>query len=79
MPLELSYFEEAVDYLLKHPAIKSDRGIGICAISKAAEIALCMAAALPASKIGAVVLLNTLVNFTVMPIHYNGKIFCDGN
>ena len=74
----MAYFEEAVDFLMDHPMVTSVKGIGVCAISKGAEIALCMASALPSSKIGAVGLLNTICNFGVVPVHYHGELFCEG-
>ncbi|XP_078366122.1 acyl-coenzyme A thioesterase 5-like [Oculina patagonica] len=40
---ELEYFEEAANWLVKHPAVMS-RGIGVMGVSKGAEIALMMAA-----------------------------------
>merc|ERR1711971_1275 len=42
--LEISYFEEAVDFLLSHPKIEAKKGIGVCGLSKGASIALAMAA-----------------------------------
>ena len=58
--------------------VKSNKGVGICGISKAAEIALCMAAALPSAKMGAVALLNGPVIAVLDPVYYQGKLFCEG-
>ena len=77
--MELSYFEDAVDYLIDlHPLVKSDKGIGVCAISKGGEIALCMASAFPSHKIGAVAVMCSLVSVGMVPMYYHGKLYCDG-
>jgi hypothetical protein len=41
---ELDYFEEAVDALLAHENVKTEAGIGIVGISKAAELCLILGA-----------------------------------
>ena len=48
----MDYFEEAIDFLMKHPKIYSKKGIGACGISKGGEACLAMAATLPESKLG---------------------------
>ena len=35
------YFEEALDFLIDHPQIQAEKGIGVCGISKGAEFGLC--------------------------------------
>ncbi|XP_009869478.1 PREDICTED: acyl-coenzyme A thioesterase 1-like [Apaloderma vittatum] len=47
--LELSYFEEAVNFLQKQPQVK-DTGIGVLGLSKGADLALSMATFLPGIK-----------------------------
>ncbi|XP_015261700.1 PREDICTED: acyl-coenzyme A amino acid N-acyltransferase 2-like [Gekko japonicus] len=54
-PMDLEYFEEAAEFLLKHPKVRGP-SLGIVAISKGAEIALAMATYLP--QIGAAVCIN---------------------
>ena len=76
--MELSYFEKALDFLMEHPQIDGKNGIGVCAISKGAEIALSMAAFLPKSKLGAVAVMNTMLQFTIMDVHYNGVKVIEG-
>ena len=40
--MDMVYFEEALDFLIDHPQIESEKGIGVCGISKGAEFGLCM-------------------------------------
>uniref|UniRef100_A0A8C4XPR8 Acyl-coenzyme A thioesterase 1 n=1 Tax=Falco tinnunculus TaxID=100819 RepID=A0A8C4XPR8_FALTI len=47
--LELSYFEEAVNFLRKQPQVKAT-GIGVLGLSKGADLALSMATFLPGIK-----------------------------
>ena len=77
--MEMSYFEEAIDFLMKQDVIKSDKGIGICGISKGAELCLAMAATLPSNKVGAAVLLNALLSYSMVDVTYQGSKVCDGN
>uniref|UniRef100_A0A6I8QMZ8 Bile acid-CoA:amino acid N-acyltransferase n=1 Tax=Xenopus tropicalis TaxID=8364 RepID=A0A6I8QMZ8_XENTR len=44
--VDLTYFEEAAQFLLRNPKVSGD-GVGVVAVCKAAEIALCMASYLP--------------------------------
>ena len=53
--MEMAYFEEAIDLLQKKTEIKSDKGLGICGISKGGDIALTLASILPPEKLGAIV------------------------
>ncbi|KAM4707502.1 acyl-coenzyme A amino acid N-acyltransferase 2-like isoform 1-T2 [Discoglossus pictus] len=47
--VDLTYFEEAAQYLLRNPKISGD-GVGVLGVSKGAEIALAMATYLPQVK-----------------------------
>ncbi|KAG8456829.1 hypothetical protein GDO86_002567 [Hymenochirus boettgeri] len=47
--VDLTYFEEAAQFLLRNPKVLGD-GIGVLGTSKGAEIALCMASYLPQVK-----------------------------
>eukprot|EP00079_Xenopus_tropicalis_P027980 XP_012822463.1 PREDICTED: acyl-coenzyme A amino acid N-acyltransferase 2-like [Xenopus tropicalis] len=50
MPIaDLPYFEEAAQFLLRNPKVSGD-GVGVVAMCKGAEIALCMASYLPQVK-----------------------------
>jgi cephalosporin-C deacetylase-like acetyl esterase len=75
-PLDIGYFEEALDLLIANPHIDSKNGIGICGISKGGEVSLAMAACLPESKIGPVAVMNTVMNFGIVPAVYKGQIIC---
>ena len=77
-PMEMSYFEEAIDFLTKQDVIKSDKGIGVCGISKGAELCLAMAATMPPNKVGAAVLLNALLSYSMVDVTYKGSKVCDG-
>ncbi|XP_071966290.1 bile acid-CoA:amino acid N-acyltransferase [Engystomops pustulosus] len=53
--VDLTYFEEAAQFLCHHPKVSSD-GVGVVAICKGAEMALCMASYLP--QVAATVCIN---------------------
>ena len=76
--MELSYFEEAIDFLMKQQMIKTDKGIGICGISKGADIALTLSAILSPSKLGAIAVLNTLISSAVVGATYQGRTVTKG-
>ena len=76
--MDIAYFEEAVDYLMDLDVIKSDKGIGVCGISKGAEVCLAMASSLPKSKLGAIVCLNALLSYSMVDVMYKGSKVCDG-
>lgn len=76
-PLEMDYFEEAIDFLLDHPKVERSKGVGVCGISKGAEACLAMASTISESKLGAVAVLNTIIYHGVMPVHYKSKLVCD--
>ncbi len=74
----MDYLEEALDVLIKRKAIKSDKGLGLSGISKGGEISLAMMAYLPEDKIGAVAIMNSVMNLGVIPAVYKGKTVCEG-
>ena len=76
--MDISYFEEAIDFLAKQKTIKSDQGIGVCGISKGAEVCLAMAAALPSSKLGAIVVLNALMSYSMVDVFYKKSFISKG-
>ena len=76
--MELAYFEEAIDFLRNKSEIKSDQGIGICGISKGADIALSLSSVLTPSKIGAIAVLNTLISSAVVGAQYKGLTISKG-
>ncbi|NXP17835.1 ACNT2 acyltransferase, partial [Scytalopus superciliaris] len=53
--LDLEYFEEATDRLLRHPKVRGP-GVGVVGVSKGAEVALAMASFLP--RVAATVWIN---------------------
>ncbi|XP_036061607.1 acyl-coenzyme A thioesterase 5-like [Onychomys torridus] len=69
--LRLEYFEEAVDYLLRHPQVKGP-GIGLLGISKGAELCLSMASFL--KGITAAVLINGSVANVAGTLYYKDEI-----
>ena len=76
--MEMAYFEEAIDLLQKRKDIKSDKGIGICGISKGGDIALTLASILPPSKLGAIAVMNTLISSAVVGTKYKDKDISKG-
>ena len=77
--MDMVYFEEALDFLIDHPKIQAEKGIGVCGISKGAEFGLAMAASIPSSKIGAIAAINGTVYSCMVPIYYKNKLVCEGN
>ena len=77
-PMEMAYFEEAIDLLQKKTEIKSDKGLGICGISKGGDIALTLASILPPEKLGAIAVMNTLISSAVVGTKYKGKTVSKG-
>ena len=77
--MDMVYFEEALDFLIYHPQIESEKGIGVCGISKGAEFGLAMAGSMPSSKIGAIATINGTVYSCMVPIYYKKKLVCEGN
>ena len=71
--LEIVYFEEAVDFLLAHPQIETEKGVGVCGISKGASIALAMAATISRSKLGAIAAINGPIYSTMVSMNYKGN------
>ncbi|KAB7496143.1 Acyl-coenzyme A thioesterase 5 [Armadillidium nasatum] len=69
--IDLSYFEEGVDFLLSHPKIKKS-GIGAIGVSKGADIANGMGAFLP--KVKAVVSVNGLGVNILCPMKYKDLV-----
>ncbi|XP_049626384.1 acyl-coenzyme A thioesterase 1-like isoform X17 [Suncus etruscus] len=67
--LHLEYFEEAVDYLLKHPQVKGP-GVGLLGISKGGDLCLSMASFL--KNITATVIINGPLVNVGGTLHYKG-------
>ncbi|XP_017694427.1 PREDICTED: acyl-coenzyme A amino acid N-acyltransferase 1-like isoform X1 [Lepidothrix coronata] len=61
--LDLEYFEEAADFLLRHPKVRGP-GLGVVGVSKGAEVALALASFLPQ---------------VVATVWINGTAFLHGN
>ena len=77
-PLDLDYFEEAVDLLLDRDEVQKERGLGLIGISKSGDIVLEMAAFIPSNKIKAVVAMNCMPNALVTDVDYKGKRVLSG-
>ena len=77
-PLDLDYFEEAVDLLQNRDEVQKERGLGLIGISKSGDIVLEMAAFFPSSKIKAVVAMNCMPNALVTDVDYKGKRVLSG-
>ncbi|XP_053550349.1 bile acid-CoA:amino acid N-acyltransferase [Bombina bombina] len=73
--LDLEYFEEATELLLRHPKVAGPK-VGVVAVSKGAEIALTMASCLP--QIGATVSINGSCNAYGGTFYYKGNIILKG-
>ena len=67
-PLNIEYFEEAIDFLSSHPKVKSD-GIGLYGQSMGGNIALTIISSVD-TKIKSVVCVNGCVSCSVMPYIY---------
>ena len=76
--MEMTYFEEAVDFLISHPQIDAEKGVGVCGISKGAEVGLAMAATISSSKLGAIAVMNGTVYSCMVDLYYKGKLVCEG-
>ncbi|XP_073489170.1 acyl-coenzyme A amino acid N-acyltransferase 1-like isoform X2 [Aquarana catesbeiana] len=73
--LDLEYFEEATDLLLKHPKVAGPK-LGVLGVSKGAEIGLLLASYLP--QIGATVSINGSCNIYGSTIYHRGKVLIKG-
>ncbi|XP_062433026.1 bile acid-CoA:amino acid N-acyltransferase [Rhea pennata] len=67
--LDLEYFEEAADLLLRHPKVRGP-GLGVIGVSKGAEVALAMATFLP--QVVATVWINGTASLHGTPLLYKG-------
>ncbi|XP_054246373.1 acyl-coenzyme A amino acid N-acyltransferase 2-like [Indicator indicator] len=65
--LDLSYFEEAAEMLLRHPQVRGP-GLGVVGVSKGAEVALAMATFLP--QVVATVWINGTASLHGNPLVY---------
>ncbi|XP_077565588.1 acyl-coenzyme A thioesterase 1 [Stigmatopora nigra] len=70
--LDLEYFEEAVNFLQKHPEVRGP-GIGVISMSHSGALALSMASFF--SGIAATVCINGCSGNTVIPLHYKDIVF----
>lgn len=68
--VDLDYFEEAADLLLRHPKVLGP-GIGVVGVSKGAEIALLMATFL--KQVKATVCINGPTSINGYPVHYRDR------
>ena len=68
--LDIEYFEEAVEWLYKHPKVQPG-GVGIHAISRGSEIALSLAAV--CDKVSAVVAIGTPKGYSGASVSYQGE------
>ena len=73
VPLNLDYFEEAVDYMLNLPQVDKDHGVALSGLSKAGEIVLTMASFLPNEKLSGVIIMNSVMNYFVQNVNYKGE------
>ncbi|KAM4631899.1 acyl-coenzyme A amino acid N-acyltransferase 2-like [Discoglossus pictus] len=73
--LELEYFEEAADLLLRHPKVSRPK-VGVLGVSKGAEIALVIASYLP--QIGATVSINGTCSLYGSTFYSKGNIILKG-
>ncbi|XP_078595701.1 LOW QUALITY PROTEIN: acyl-coenzyme A thioesterase 5-like [Branchiostoma floridae x Branchiostoma japonicum] len=67
----LDYFEEAADWLLSLPNVRS-HGVGVLGTSYGGELALCMASYM--SKVSAVAVTSSLTAVTIAPLHYKDGV-----
>ncbi|XP_008944372.1 PREDICTED: bile acid-CoA:amino acid N-acyltransferase, partial [Merops nubicus] len=65
--LDLEYFEEAAELLLRHPKVRGP-GLGVVGVSKGAEVALAMATFLP--QVVATVWINGMSSVYGIPLVY---------
>ena len=73
-PLDIAYFEEAVDFLRSRNEVIQNQGVSLWSISQGGTIALAMAALL-GDKIHSVVLINSIFKSMMQPILYKGNLF----
>ncbi|KAM5152462.1 acyl-coenzyme A amino acid N-acyltransferase 1-like [Mantella aurantiaca] len=73
--LDLEYFEEASDLLLKHPKVAGPK-LGVLGASKGAEIALLMASYL--TQVGVTVSINGTANIHGSTIYHKGNVLIKG-
>ena len=74
----MEYFEGALDYLLDHPKICSQNGIGITGVSKGGENAMAMGAFLPESKIAALEILVAPLQYIGAKLTYKNETVLNG-
>ena len=77
-PINLDYFEEAIDMLLNMKEIQQNKGVGLMAISKAGEVALAMTGFLPQHKISATCILNSGMNVFMQDVYYKDQKVLEG-
>ena len=77
-PLDLDYFEEAVDFMLNLPQVDTKHGVALSGLSKAGEIVLSMAAFLPNEKLSGVIIMNSVMNYFVQDVIYKGEKVLSG-
>ena len=77
-PLDLDYFEEAVDFMLSLPQVDKSHGVAVSGLSKAGEIVLSMAAFLPNEKLSGVIIMNSVMNYFVQDVMYKGDKVLSG-
>ncbi|CAI9744160.1 acyl-coenzyme A amino acid N-acyltransferase 1-like [Octopus vulgaris] len=69
--VDFEYFEEAIDYLINHEQVSSEKGIGVLGTSLGGVIALYMAKECP--QVSAAISINATPTFFVFSIRHNGK------
>ena len=72
-PLNLEYFEDAVDYMLNLPQVDKDYGVALSGLSKAGEIVLTMASFIPNEKLSGVIIMNSVMNYFIQNVNYKGE------
>ena len=77
-PLNLDYFEEAVDFMLSLPQVDKNHGVAVSGLSKAGEVVLSMAAFLPNEKLSGVIIMNSVMNYFVQDVMYKGEKVLSG-
>ncbi|XP_029657994.1 acyl-coenzyme A amino acid N-acyltransferase 1-like [Octopus sinensis] len=69
--VDFEYFEEAIEWLINHEQVSSEKGIGVLGASLGGIIAVYMAKECP--QVSAVISINGLPNFFIYGIRHNGK------
>merc|ERR1712018_917270 len=77
-PLNLDYFEEAVDYMLNLPQVDKNHGDALSGLSKAGEIVLTMAPFIPNEKLSGVIIMNSVMNYFIQDVNYKGEKVLSG-